>query len=157
MHRHVTATALVDDGAYLQNNLKNWFEANKLTLNQSKSQTMVLSLNSNTMETLESIKFQGVQVDPHLTWESYVNNVTSQLSKYIYLIRNLKNVVLDTVILKCYFSYFHWRTTYIMHSLTGVTQHIWRKFLVSRFLTIEMRSSFSKFSLVNFRDAIFCI
>ena len=52
----------------IQANVQDWFVANQLNLNKSKTETMVFSLRNVTDDDKNSIKFLGVYLDSKLTW-----------------------------------------------------------------------------------------
>ena len=74
-------------------NLENWFAANSLSLNASKTFAMKcwqdssmckekinLMLNQTTMPIVSHIKFLGVIIDSKLKWSEHINNIISKIS-----------------------------------------------------------------------------
>ena len=105
---------------------KNWFKANKLTLNVSKtkfilfrSKSMHVDFNDLELfignEKIERIgdnckdkyfKFVGHQLDEHLTWEHQINHVHSKLASANYAISQIKNFVPKKIRMTLYNSLF---------------------------------------------------
>lgn len=90
-----------------------WFLANKLCLNDSKSQTMNFTLRHKgddhpaLVNCVKEVKFLGVYLDPGLTWEHHIVQLTKKLSQYIFLFRNLIKIISLKTILTAYHGYFH--------------------------------------------------
>ncbi|XP_044762512.1 uncharacterized protein LOC123319517 [Coccinella septempunctata] len=84
---------------------KEWFALNKLVCNEEKTDTMLFNLrglkdhNAN-----ESIKFLGVHLDSGLTWIPHGNETASKVTKNIFLLRNLANIVSKKVVKVAYHS-----------------------------------------------------
>ena len=105
---------------------KNWFQANKLTLNVSKtkfilfrSKSMHVDFNDLELfignEKIERIgdnckdkyfKFVGHRLDEHLTWEHQINHVHSKLASANYAISQIKNFVSKKIRMTLYNSLF---------------------------------------------------
>ena len=75
-------------------NVMNWFSANKLLLNFSKTHTMLFSnkqgnpklnvnINNIHLEEKEVITFLGVEIDNKLLWKSHIKLICSKISKSI--------------------------------------------------------------------------
>lgn len=98
-------------------NVKNWFTANVLNVNDSKTQTLIFTLrnlpNSNPSES-EPVKFLGVYIDPTLTWERHIVYLSGKLSKIIFLIRNLVNRVSQKTLRTAYYGFFHSAMSYAL-------------------------------------------
>lgn len=95
-------------------NINEWFLANSLKLNEDKTQSLTFSLrHRDPAEQNETgIKFLGVYLDPALTWEQHINNLTTKLAKNIYFLRNLVNTVSLNFLLTAYYGSFHANMTY---------------------------------------------
>lgn len=92
-----------------QSTIQNWFAANRLSLNLSKTQLINFSLRigdgaltgaSNTAD------FLGVRLDSKLTWEIHTACLAKKLSKIIHLIKNLTRCVSVSTVLIAYHGYF---------------------------------------------------
>ena len=88
----------------------NWLKTNRLSLNVSKTSYMIISQkNALHIKILESIitkiltvKFFGVPLDENLTFKDHVNNVTSNISKSVGVMRRLHCQLRANVIVKLY-------------------------------------------------------
>lgn len=80
-----------------------WFASNQLALNAAKSETIIFGLNEN-LNYQKSVKFLGVILDPKLNWNDHVDYISGKIAKNIYVIRNLRPVVSDVVLLMAYHS-----------------------------------------------------
>lgn len=105
------------------NQVSHWFTSNKLSINQEKTQHLVLSLRKHDHENPECVKFLGIYVDPYLRWDMHVSHLYKKLCKTIYILRNLRNCVTRQVLLVAYFSLFQSHLTYALlawgHSSTA--------------------------------------
>ena len=113
----------------------NWFSANKLLLNFSKSHTMLFSnkrgnpkLNVNIhnfhLEEKEVVTFLGVEIDNKLLWKSHIKHICSKISKSIGILRLLRfsfpKHVLKMIYMSLIYSYINycnvvWGSAYINH------------------------------------------
>lgn len=92
----------------VQSGLQDWFLANKLSLNNSKTQTINFSLRKiyGGVSHSEGVKFLGVHLDSDLSWEEHVLQLGKKLSRVIFLIRNLSGTVTPSMLLMAYHGYF---------------------------------------------------
>ncbi|VEN48638.1 unnamed protein product, partial [Callosobruchus maculatus] len=69
---------------------KHWFAANKLVLNEEKTERIVFSLRDcgAINGELTDIRFLGVTIDPTLKWNVHIDNISTRLTKAIYLLRS---------------------------------------------------------------------
>ena len=95
-----------------------WFSANGLSLNAAKTQDMNFSVRTNrTKDRLvancqDEVRFLGVHLDGGLTWENHVIQLSSSLSRTVYLIRNLSGCVSLKVLMTAYHSLFNAKMSY---------------------------------------------
>lgn len=88
--------------------IENWFLANQLNLNTTKTETMIFSLrNTRQIDNLNSVKFLGVHLDSKLLWESHTDYVCRRISKNIYLLRSLAHQVSTQILITAYHSLIH--------------------------------------------------
>ena len=87
--------------------LQDWFAANKLTINSTKSKLLIFTANiratnismlpimcnNNTIEYVTNFKFLGIIMDDKLTWKEHINSICGKLLKIIYILRTIKNIV----------------------------------------------------------------
>lgn len=100
-------------------NLNQWFLANRLSLNHSKSQSMNFTLRNNINfdhpvlhHCATEAKFLGVHLDTGLTWENHLVNLSKKLSKELFLFRNLVQITSRETLLTVYHGNFHSHLTY---------------------------------------------
>ena len=80
--------------------LSRWFAANKLSLNINKTEKIIFSLRDIvSLNETEKVRFLGLHMDPALIFDEHVNSVCSKLTKYIFLLKNLKRTVDKSVVL----------------------------------------------------------
>ena len=129
----INDVGLEDIGARLHQ----WFLANKLSLNNSKSQTMNFTLRRTEVDhptlanCVEEVKFLGVYLDPGLTWEQHIVHLSKKLSQYIFLFRNLTRITSLQTILAAYYGYFHSNLSYAVLTW-GHSCHIKKVFGLQR-------------------------
>ena len=79
----------------------NWFLANKLVLNVSKTHFMIFGNNSNIsnaylvingleIEQLKTVKFLGVFIDEDMKWKSHVSNILTNVSRNFGIINKMR-------------------------------------------------------------------
>nr|CAI5827341.1 unnamed protein product [Callosobruchus analis] len=91
--------------------VKNWFTANKLSMNETKTQTIDFTLKRlNVIQT--AVNSLGLYLDCRLTWEEHIRHLLSKLSKGLFVLRHLQNSVSQTILLQIYYSYFHSHMVY---------------------------------------------
>ena len=85
-------------------NISDWFRANKLTLNVSKTTCLVfgkdhtrltgaLSINGEPMKVTDSTKFLGVWIDINLNWKKHIEHMKNRLKSRLCLIRKGINML----------------------------------------------------------------
>lgn len=90
-----------------------WFIANRLSLNESKTVDMLFTLNSHNYQSNDfSCKFLGIELDSKLQWDPHINNICKKLNKCVYLIRNLSDQVSLEVIKTAYYGLFETHLNY---------------------------------------------
>ena len=79
--------------------LSEWFKANKLSINVSKSKYMIfkprqkrltvdlsIEVNNSMLDKAKEVMFLGVILDEHLSWKSHISHVANKISKSIGII-----------------------------------------------------------------------
>lgn len=78
-----------------------WFNANRLSLNISKTKYMIfsckkndidvnLSVQGSEIERTHEIKFLGIMIDDNLTWKSHIDQVKSKVSQIVAVLHKVK-------------------------------------------------------------------
>lgn len=97
--------------------IKNWFSANGLSLNTSKTQIIQFSaantgnntnktLSPNKIEIRDSVKYLGIEIDPHLNWKKQIENLSKRLNSAIFSLRVLRDITNTKTQLSVYHAYF---------------------------------------------------
>ena len=86
--------------------LADWFRANKLSLNLSKTNAILfrpkgiqlshdlqLKFGTENIEFVNETKFLGMTIDEHLTWSSHINKVRLKISSALFMLRSVTNLV----------------------------------------------------------------
>lgn len=83
-----------------------WFEINKFSLNESKTQKITLTLSKSTPVN-DSVKLLGFTLDPVLQWGPHVDEICRRLSRVLYLLRRLADSLTSHYLRQVYFAFFH--------------------------------------------------
>lgn len=82
---------------------EDWFATNFLSLNVSKTETMIFALRKITKpDNPDTVQFLGVYLDPTLKFDCHVERVCSKISKGIFLLKKLKKNVEQKVCMMAY-------------------------------------------------------
>ena len=86
----------------------------ELSLNVNKSKFMVFCtpqkkirlptwhIDGSELECVEEFNFLGITIDKYLNWHSHINKLANKLSKSIGIMKNLKNILQQNIILPIY-------------------------------------------------------
>jgi Reverse transcriptase (RNA-dependent DNA polymerase) len=90
---------------------KKWFCANKLKLNDDKTQNLYFgSGHSNSV--LDSVTLLGIKLDNNLSWCCHIDMLVSRLSSILHLFRRLVSIANMDTLVSVYFALFHSRLNY---------------------------------------------
>ena len=110
--------------------LIDWFRANKLSLNISKTNYVMLSpknlklnddsnlndcnlvFGNESIEESNNVKFLGLQIDKHLEWNKQFDKAFAKLSRGIYFLNRVKNFLPHSAMVTLYHSLFHCHLMY---------------------------------------------
>ena len=105
--------------------LSEWFKANKLTLNISKTNYVIFSKSTTSRNTnlalkigiehitkVPHVKFLGVIIDERLDWNNHIDICKNKLSSGIYAINSLKNTIPTIQLKPLYYTLIHPYLTY---------------------------------------------
>lgn len=126
-------TSLITQGNTIQNlksnitdnmnKLKQYFNCNSLQLNPAKTQLIYFSLNplespltieidGHTIQSKNSTKFLGIQLDSRLDWKAHINMLAGSLSSFCYALWAISNHVNLQATLSAYYAYIDSRIRY---------------------------------------------
>ena len=107
------------------NSLSDWFRANKLSLNISKTNYILLSntdkqrlnlpeikLANQVISKAESVKFLGIYIDEKLKWDTHINIVKKRITKSFFAINKAKHVLNRKHLTILYYSLVYSYLTY---------------------------------------------
>lgn len=90
---------------------KLWFDANRLCLNETKTAITTFS-SARVHQEPQTATFLGITLDSRLTWKHHVESMSVALSKGIYAIRRIRQIIDSNAAVKTYYALFHSRMTY---------------------------------------------
>jgi hypothetical protein len=97
---------LHEESAALFNLAKDWFAANKLQLNEEKTQSLLCTLKRQE-NAASSLKLLGFWLDAKITWSDHISHVCHRLSRVLFLLRRLRTLVPKDFLISAYFALFH--------------------------------------------------
>jgi len=95
----------------------NWFKSNRLHLNKKKTIAVLfrpiqkqiddaslhISIDMQTINFSNCVKFLGVTIDTNLSWSVHINNIVSKLSKGVGVISRLRHTLPTNLLIKIYY------------------------------------------------------
>lgn len=91
---------------------KIWFAANKLKINESKTQNMLFSTDKFATKS-KPVKLLGITFDTSLNWSSHIDTLCSKLSTQLFLMRQLRSgIKCNRVMATAYYALVHSHLTY---------------------------------------------
>ena len=106
------------------NNIKEWLNANKLTLNvdktvfitfsppQRKYSKICLKIGKKRIKEVNETKYLGVILDKHLSWKSHLETLNRKLSRGIGILYKLKQFATNEILRTSFFSFFQSHLNY---------------------------------------------
>lgn len=116
--------------AALEKQVESWFNANKLKINNNKTQKLFVSSNHIYTEG-NNVKLLGVILDDNLSWSGHVEYLSKSLPSTIFLIRQLNSVVDQNTLVSTYFALFHSHISYAVF-LWGNSGHAFKIFRLQK-------------------------
>jgi len=106
--------------------LHDWFCANKLSLNVSKTNFILFSPKSNdknvgitkinlgiqSIQRVNSAKFLGIYIDDELQWDEHINHIYRKLASGCYAVNATKNILTVSNLKQLYYSLVHPHLSY---------------------------------------------
>ena len=110
-----TAGGLSRGCSWIADQMQSWCQNNNLKLNVEKTgliafnktkqnESLLVRLNIKSIPTSDNIKFLGVHIDPTLSWNFHIENLTLKLGRYCFLFRRLREVLSRDTIRTFYFA-----------------------------------------------------
>ena len=90
---------------------KHWFDANKLTLNEAKTENITFTMDR-WQKAEMPVRFLGIELDPRLSWASHIEKLAKTLSKITFAIRRVERTAGLEAARVAYMSMFHARMLY---------------------------------------------
>lgn len=101
--------------------LVRWLNANKISLNASKTELILFRSKTRTVNISElkikingrrlyptpSVKYLGIHLDEHLTWDKHINELSGKLRRANGALSKLRHLMPRQIILNTYFAIFH--------------------------------------------------
>ena len=104
-----------------------WFDSNKLTVNPSKSNFLIIPpklnkpfpqtnvfLNNTSIPQCISIKYLGLSIDMNLNFDFHISNIAYKISRTIGIIFIIRQYLPETALLKIYYDQIH---SHLLHGL----------------------------------------
>ena len=119
--------------------LVDWFKANKLTLNVSKTVYMLfrgkeaptidyITIDNEKITESESTKFLGLSMDKNLNWKKQTSILINKIKRNTTLIKNTKNMFNKDTLKLIYYAHIHSHIAYGLNIWGGmVTKEILNK------------------------------
>ena len=116
--------------------LSTWINANKLTVNSSKSCALIISLNAkidsptfnvshdhSSIKVVNSVKYLGVVLDNKLHFKQHITMLESKLSRYLGILFKAKSFLPEYILKKLYYAFLHYHLNFglIIWSATPTT------------------------------------
>lgn len=90
-----------------------WFASNKLKLNEDKTQLLLSTLGRQIPDEENlPVKLLGFWLDQKLNWDHHIAQTCTKLSRVVFLLRKLRDVVTERYLVTVYFSLFHSHIVY---------------------------------------------
>lgn len=97
--------------------LSSWYQNNKLSVNTTKSEIMLVTsnrrvisdqlnimINGENLKYVECANYLGMKIDCHLSWNDYIDKLCSSVASKLHVLRRLKGTVSQNVMSKIYCS-----------------------------------------------------
>jgi hypothetical protein len=112
-----SVAALEMSASFSVEEAKMWFKVNGMKLNNEKTQKLLCSLWARPEVTQRatgsvSVKLLGLSIDSKMNWNDHIQETCKKLSRVIYLLRKLKNLVSPDYMKLAYFGLFHCHLNY---------------------------------------------
>ena len=147
----------------------NWFKSNKLSVNASKTNFMIMGTTHQTCKPQNSIKvildnvelslvnktkFVGVLIDENLTWKDYIDAISKTMSRNVGTINKLKYFVPKRILLSSYYTLVMPQLNYGILAWGNSCKTYLNKLLKLQKRAVRQicKTSFRHSSIILFRD-----
>ena len=102
------------------NQLNEWFEVNRLSLNTNKTfyilfsksnrlrkEDLYLTLGDNTIEQKHHTKFKGMIIDANCNWHNHISQIHNKISRSLYMLNHVKHILPIRHLRSLYYSLVH--------------------------------------------------
>ncbi len=117
---------LIRNSTTLFAKIKNWFSANKLTINIDKTnfsifhsprkkvpnEYNILKLGNINIQRVECVRYLGILLDDHLNWISHINFLCSKLTQILSAFKLIKNLIPYQYRQQLYYGFCYSRISY---------------------------------------------
>ena len=106
-------------------NLSNWLNANKISLNVKKTETIIfksrrknyegvikLKLYKQRLHPTNNVKYLGIKIDENFNWKHHVNDVPIKLLRVNTILIKKRNYVNSKILRSIYFAIFEYHLNY---------------------------------------------
>ena len=106
-------------------NLSNWLNANKISYNVKKTETIIfksrrkkyegvikLKLNRQRLHSSNNVKYLGIKIDENLNWKHHINEVSTKLIRANAILFKIRNYVNPKILRSIYFAIFESHLNY---------------------------------------------
>ena len=106
-------------------NLTNWLNANKISLNVSKTELIIfkpkrkpldfnmkIKLNGKRLYPTDSVRYLGVKIDSKLNWNSHVNAIATKLNQANAMLYKVRDFVNANILKSIYYALFESHINY---------------------------------------------
>lgn len=111
-----TSSSLRQGVAEVLGSAAGWFLANGLRLNAGKTQTIFFTPVG---DTGKRVSLLGVTLDESLRWEGHIDGLVRALSRSVFVLRRLRPLLQEPILVAAYHSLVHSRLTYALQIWGG--------------------------------------
>ena len=129
---------LIETATIIMTELHSWFSANKLTLNTDKSSFTIFKTKQKIINNLPAyiefldskiertsyVKYLGVFIDEHLTWDIHINEICTKLKSLFHIFYNIRDYLSIDNIKTIYYTLIYSRIKYgiTLYGQAGLTK-----------------------------------
>ena len=130
--------------------LHDWFKANQLSLNLSKTALMKfwpgntkydIAIEGNTIPQVQATKFLGITIDDELNWRSHINNLHSKLQVNKRMLMLAQNLISKANMRLLYYAHVY---SHLMYGLTS-----WGSMISKKDLNLIAKTQTKCISIIN--------